>query len=81
MVLKIDVNPKSTNSTTSPSSFSLRGAQVDDIFMCLIHTCKLAKVNPFHYLVALQRHAQTVFKNPQDWLPWNYTTVLAALSA
>ena len=60
---------------------TLRGAQVGDIFMSLIHTCKLAKVNPFDYLVALQRHAQTVLRNPQDWLPWNYKEVLAALSA
>jgi transposase len=51
---------------------TLRGAQVGDIFMSLIHTCKLAKVNPFDYLVALQKHAQEVLKNPHEWLPWNY---------
>jgi len=58
---------------------TLRGAQVGDIFMSLIHTCKLAKVNPFDYLVALQKHAQAVLTKPQDWLPWNYMAVLAAL--
>lgn len=55
---------------------TLRGAQVGDIFMSLIHTCKLAKVNPFDYLVALQKHAQDVLKNPQRWLPWNYKAAL-----
>lgn len=57
---------------------TLRGAQVGDIFMSLIHTCKLAKVNPFDYLVALQKHAQDVLKNPREWLPWNYKTAAAA---
>jgi len=60
---------------------TLHGAQVGDIFMSLIHTCKLAKVNPFDYLVALQKHAQSALKNPQGWLPWNYMAVLAALPA
>ncbi len=60
---------------------TLRGAQVGDIFMSLIHTCKLAKVNPFDYLVALQKHAMEVFKNPQRWLPWNYKAALVAWQA
>ena len=60
---------------------TLRGAQVGDIFMSLIHTCKMAKVNPFDYLVALQKHAMEVFKNPQIWLPWNYKAALAAWQA
>ena len=59
---------------------TLRGAQVGDIFMSLIHTCKLHRVNPFDYLVALQRHARDVLDNPQAWLPWNYKAALAALS-
>ena len=60
---------------------TLHGAQVGDIFMSLLHTCKLAKVNPFDYLVALQKHAKDVLKNPQIWLPWNYKAALAALPA
>jgi hypothetical protein len=59
---------------------TLRGAQVGDIFMSLIHTCTLAKVNPFDYLVALQKHAQDVLKNPHKWLPWNYKAAIATLS-
>lgn len=58
---------------------TLHGAQVGDIFMSLIHTCKLAKVNPFDYLVALQKHAQAVLKNPRQWLPWNYKKAVSAL--
>ncbi len=59
---------------------TLRGAQVGDIFMSLIHTCKLQKINPFDYLVALQKNYHEVSRNPQQWLPWNYKGALAALS-
>lgn len=59
---------------------TLHGAYVGDVFMSLIHTCRLSKVNPFDYLVALQRHSHEVFRNPQNWLPWNYEAAVAALS-
>ena len=58
---------------------TLRGARVGDIFMSLIHTCRLSNVNPFDYLVALQKHAAEVARNPKDWLPWNYTAAAAML--
>ena len=51
---------------------TLRGAQVGDIFMSLIHTCQLNGVNPFEYLTALQTHAGEVAKDPACWFPWNY---------
>jgi transposase len=51
---------------------TLRGAQVGDIFMSLIHTCQLNGVNPFDYMTALQTHAGEVSKDPAGWLPWNY---------
>lgn len=53
-----------------------RGAFVGDVFMSLIHTCSLAKVNPFNYLTALQKHGSQIAKSPQDWMPWNYQNVL-----
>ena len=53
-----------------------RGAFVGDLFMSLIHTCGLVKVNPFDYLIALQEHGSLVRKNPQYWMPWNYTNAL-----
>jgi transposase len=48
------------------------GAFIGDMFMSLIHTCNLGKVNPFDYLTALQQNSSAVFKNPRNWLPWNY---------
>ena len=40
---------------------TLHGAYIGDIFMSLIHTCRLSKVNPFDYLVALQTHISHSF--------------------
>ena len=51
---------------------TINGAQVGDLFMSLIHTCDLNKVNSFDYLTELQRHAATLLANPADWMPWNY---------
>jgi hypothetical protein len=48
------------------------GAYIGDLFMSLIHTCTLNRVNPFHYLTTLQTHSSELFKNPKRWLPWNY---------
>ncbi|MCP3679833.1 MAG: IS66 family transposase, partial [Gammaproteobacteria bacterium] len=38
------------------------GAYVGDMFMSLIHTCNLNKVNPFDYLTELQKHSSYVRK-------------------
>jgi transposase len=51
------------------------GAYVGDLFMSLIHTCNLARVNPFDYLTALQNHVSELSKHPDRWMPWNYTSV------
>ena len=51
---------------------TLRGARVGDVFMSLIHTCELNQINPFDYLMTLQRHSQEVLQQPSRWLPWNY---------
>jgi transposase len=56
------------------------GAQVGDMFMSLIHTCKLAGANPFDYLTQLQIYAEQVRCDPSGWLPWNYTKTVASLS-
>jgi len=48
------------------------GAFVGDLYMSLIHTCSLAKINSFDYLTALIEHHARVRKDPQDWMPWNY---------
>ena len=57
------------------------GAKVGDLFMSLIHTCNLAKVNPFDYLIALQEHSSDLAKHPDKWMPWNYQTALPESSA
>ena len=58
---------------------TLRGARVGDVFMSLIHTCELNDVNPFDYLMALQQHADSVSKAPDQWLPWNYSKTLETI--
>ena len=59
---------------------TLNGAHVGDIYMTFIHTCELNGVEPFDYLVALQRNAVEVEKNPGDWMPWNYRETMEQLA-
>jgi transposase len=59
---------------------TVRGAEVGDIYMSLIHTCRLCDVNPFDYLNALQQRAQEVIDAPARWLPWNFREQLAPWS-
>jgi transposase len=56
---------------------TVKGAEIGDIYMSLIHTCRLCDVNPFEYLKALQQHAQDVSSHAARWLPWNYREQLA----
>ena len=58
---------------------TVNGARVGDLFMSLIHTCRLNAINPFDYLSALLRDAAAVKTKPADWLPWNYTLASASL--
>lgn len=51
---------------------TLNGARTGDLFMSLIHTCRLNAINPFEYLLAIATHADAVKLVPQAWLPWNY---------
>ena len=55
------------------------GARIGDMFMSLIHTCELNKVNPLDYLTALQTHAKSVSSNPYAWMPWNYAETVRLL--
>jgi len=57
---------------------TVTGAEVGDVYMSLIHTCRLCDVNPFEYLNALQHHAQDVITHAARWLPWNYREQLVA---
>jgi transposase len=56
------------------------GAYIGDLFMSLIHTCTLNRINPFHYLTTLQKHSSEIFKDPKRWLPWNYQQTAANLA-
>jgi transposase len=49
------------------------GARVGDLFMSLIHTAELARVNPFDYLTALLSNTDGIARDPDQWLPWNYS--------
>lgn len=51
---------------------TLHGARIGDLFMSLIHTCQLNKVNSFDYLTQLQKNLKKVVATPQKWMPWNY---------
>jgi len=51
---------------------TLNGARTGDLFMSLIHTCRLNAANPFDYLLAIATHAEAVKLIPKAWLPWNY---------
>jgi hypothetical protein len=58
---------------------TLRGAEVGDLFMSLIHTCELNGANPWDYLTELQRHREALERTPAEW-PWNYRQTLARLA-
>lgn len=55
------------------------GAKVGDLYMSLIHTCELNKVNPLEYLRAVLEHQDAVAKAPREWMPWNFKVSLTAL--
>ncbi len=51
------------------------GAFIGDMFMSLIHTCNLMRVNPLDYLNTLLENSAELRKCPSQWMPWNYKTV------
>jgi transposase len=57
---------------------TLRGAEVGDIFMSIIHTAELCRASPFDYLCAIMRNVDRVLACPSQWLPWNYQLALAS---
>ncbi len=58
-----------------------RGALVGDMFMSLIHTCRLNGVNAFDYLTVISQHARYVAATPEEWLPWCYHKALARIAS
>jgi hypothetical protein len=55
------------------------GARLGDMFMSLIHTCRLCATNPLEHLNALQNHAKKTLEHPTRWRPWNYEQALRPL--
>ncbi len=55
---------------------TVNGARVGDLYMGLIHTCELNKINPFDYLTQLQKNKDRIAAEPEKWLPWNYQQTL-----
>ena len=55
------------------------GAHVGDIFMSIIHTCRLNHINASDFLNTVQRHADQIARDPPAWMPWNYTKAVHAL--
>jgi transposase len=60
---------------------TLKGAACADLFMSLIKTCRFHGVDAFHYLTSLLKYPAEIEQAPKQWLPWNYTQTLAALTA
>jgi len=58
---------------------TLKGAEVGDLFMSLIHTCELCQSNPFDYLMELQKHTCKLAEEPENWMPWNYKETLNSM--
>jgi hypothetical protein len=57
-----------------------KGAHVGDLFMSLIRTCRLSRINPFDYLTTLRKYAHKLRDGPAAWMPWNYQATVAALA-
>ena len=53
------------------------GAKIADILISVIETCALNKINPYNYLITIQKNTESVLENPKAWLPWNYSHNLA----
>jgi len=48
------------------------GAEVGDLLMSVISTCRMNDVNPFQYLTDVEKHESEAAQNIERWLPWNY---------
>jgi hypothetical protein len=48
--------------------------------MSLIYTCQLSNANPFDYLTVLLQNFDQLAREPAEWMPWNYSQMLASLA-
>ena len=59
---------------------TLHGATIGSILSSLIYTCYLSGKNPVQYLTVLQKYKSCVFKDPGNWLPWNYESTVKSMN-
>jgi transposase len=57
------------------------GAWIGDLFMSIIHTCYLAKINPMDYMIKLQEYDSMMRQDPEKWMPWNYQETIAQIES
>ena len=57
------------------------GAKIGDILMSIMETCVLNNVNPYNFLIAIQKYQEDVRKHPLAWMPWLYEEHLKNLQA
>ncbi len=55
------------------------GAHIGDIWMSLIQTAMLNKINPWAWIVDLLKNPDHVARDPKAWLPWNWNTLEASV--
>lgn len=55
------------------------GARTGDIYLSIISTCQLNKVNPHEYLTAIQIHSAQLRASPADWMPWTFKDTMERL--
>jgi len=55
------------------------GAHVGDLFMAIIHTCELNRVEAFDYLTVVQQNLDALHAAPGAWLPWTYRDTIRQL--
>jgi hypothetical protein len=57
------------------------GAWIGDLFMSIIHTCSLARINPMDYIIKLQEYKSWMKLDPEKWMPWNYRETVAQIES
>lgn len=58
-----------------------RGAEVGDVFMSVVETCRANGVNPFDYMMAIVRNEAAAKTASGAWMPWNYKEALVSSTA
>jgi hypothetical protein len=60
---------------------TIRGAELGDMLMSLIQTCRYAGQGSHEYLTAIARSAAEVIKNPAQWMPWNFKLAVESINS